>query len=192
MRRINPSVAWGLIAVVFLTVAGLALAFANDWWLSGILTLSILCWLAAILAAVYGNSKRRPILLAAIIASAAYMLLAVGPWFRVHVGPWLVTTQGMAAFETKVLGRQPAQQAYTVATGYPANWTLTGAGTFVDASSYIMTPSGTPTVIMNAPASSTSGHFQAVGHWVSGWLAAAIGALAVGWFQRRKTKKERP
>ena len=189
MGRIDRRVLWGLWAAVFFVVAGLALAFANDWWLSGILTLSILCWLAAMLAAIYGEPKRRPLLIAAIIASAAYMLLAAGPWFRVHVGPWLVTTQGLTAFEVQVLGRQPPQQAYSVATGYPVNWTLSGGSTFVDASSYIMTPGATPTVIMNVPASAMTGHFQAVGHWVFGWLAAFVAALAVGWLQRRRQSK---
>jgi hypothetical protein len=185
MGRIDRVVLWAIGGVCFAALAAAALIYANDWWLSGLVTLSILCWLAGVLAAIYTSPEQRPALVGAVVAGLLYVTLALGPWFRMQVGPWLLTSQALGHVETRWLGRQPQLQPQ-ILTSQPI---LFGSGT-VDVSTSYITTSYSPTPVnlssgWAVPAIAAS-QFVAVGHWLFGWIAAAVGAIAAGRIARRR------
>jgi hypothetical protein len=182
---------WSLAGIGFVAITVAALYYANDWWLSGLVTASILAWLGGMLSAIYGVSERRPFVVGALVASLLYVLFALGPWFRGHVGPWLVTSQALAHVETKWLGRPPSQQLVPVIqptwTSYPA---FTGSGTytmpgFVYSTGSGYSPMGSSTVMIQQSIS-LPGRFAEIGHWLFAWIAAALGGLAAVWMSRRQ------
>ncbi len=181
MGRIDRLVLWAIGGMSFMALSAAGLVYANDWWLSGLVTVSILCWLAGVLAAIYSRPQQRPALVGAVLVSLLYVTLALGPWFRVQVSPWLLTSQALVHVETKWLGRQPQppQQAPQVWTSYPV---LLDSGT-INLTSTITTP----TSLITAPAMPAGGSspFVAVGHWLCAWLAAGAGAIAAGRISRR-------
>src|SRR5687768_17280396 len=71
MRRILPTLPWVIGGIAFVAVAVLALYYVNDWWLSGVVTASILAWLAGVLAAIY--SRPRAFVVGAVIAGFLYV-----------------------------------------------------------------------------------------------------------------------
>ena len=186
MGRIDRVVLWVIAAVFFVAIAAVALYYANDWWLSGVVTASILAWLTGVLAAVYSRPERRPLVAGAVIAGFLYVLLALGPWFRWQVGPWLLTTQALAHIETKWLGRQPPQpNQQQVWTTYPV---LMDTGYINTSSSYVLTPGGSP-LWATGPATSPASRFVEIGHWLGGWMAAAIGGVLAAWISRRRDRQ---
>lgn len=179
-----------VLGIGFLIVAGIALTYPNDWWLSGLMTASIVAWLTGVLAVAVGRPKHRAAVIGAVLAGFLYVLFAVGPWFRVHVGPWLVTSQALVHIETKWLGRQPQtvqqQLAFTnVQQPYPLSWAYgTGSGVVT----IPQVTAGQALALVAATGVSPPGQFVAVGHWVCGWLAAGLGAIAAAWITRPKSK----
>ncbi len=190
MGRIDWLVLRVIFAVGFVAVAALALIYANEWWLSGVLTVSILCWLGGVLAAIYSRAERRPALVGAVVVALLYVTLALGPWFRVQVGPWLVTSQALAYVEMKWPGReQPQTQQQQIVTSYPV---FMDSGVVLNSSYIVSTPTGTNTVVWTTPqtpSASIASRFVAIGHWLCGWIAAAIGGLAAAWISRVRPDK---
>lgn len=188
MERIGRRVAAACLAAAACGLAAAGLFYANAWWLSGVMTVSIACWLAGVLAAVYGPASWRGVLVGALAASFLYVLLAQGPWFRANVGPWLLTTRGLAAFETKVLGRQPPPALMTwqdPSFPYPlwpsGSYIVSGgSGSFRGINSF-----GSSTFQLVAVTQDPS-VLVLVGHWFCGWIAAALGGLCAAWMIRRR------
>jgi hypothetical protein len=172
--------------VSFLLIAGLALVYANDWWLSGVMTASIVCWLAGVLAAIYCPPEPRPALVGAIVFGLLYVTLALGPWFRGQVGPWLVTSQALTHVETKWLGRQPQVQPQQVWT-YPVLSDVSGSAYITTGGSSTIWLGSQPTA--SVPAAS---RFVEIGHWLCGWIAAAVGAGAAAWMSRSRRLPQEP
>jgi hypothetical protein len=170
--------------IAFAVLAAVALYYANDWWLSGIMTVSILAWLAGVLAAIYGVPDRRPWVVGALIASLLYVVFALGPWFRGNVGPWLVTSQALAHIETKWLGRSPSQPLVPVIqpswTSYPP-----GYGSGNPTSTSLLYTMGSTTVLVPSGAA-LPGRCAEIGHWLFAWVAAGIGGFAAVWMSRRQ------
>jgi len=179
---------WAVIGSGFLVVTGLALYYANDWWLSGVMTASIVAWLTGVLAAIYSQPERRAMVLGAVLAGFLYVLFALGPWFRVHVGPWLLTSQALIHVETKWLGRQPVQQqlAFTNVASPYSNVLLSGSGTVT--MPQVLT--GTTLALVASTGAAQNGPFLVLGHWLFGWLAAGLGAFAATWMARRQANHE--
>jgi hypothetical protein len=195
MMRQLPYWLWTAAGVsAFLIFAAGALLYGNDWWLSGIVTVLILAWLAGVLAAIYAPPGRRATILGAVVCGFLYILLALGPWFGASVSPWLLTTRVLTTIETQWLRRQPQQQVayqmmpapyYTGLSGFgysggssviTSTATMPGSGfltTYPVVNSYVPVPGGPST-------------FVAIGHWLCGVLAAGVGALAAAWISRRK------
>ena len=183
--------AWVALSLLLVAVGGIALYFANDWWLSGVMTVSIGLWLTGLLAAIYSQSQRRPAVIGAVLAGFLYVLFALGPWFRVHVGPWLLTSQALVHVETKWLGRQPPAQQQQLAftnVGIPdgGNVILSGSGTVT--MPQVLT-SSTMALVASAGVAQ-NGPFLVLGHWLFGWLAAGLGAFAATWMARGRKKNE--
>jgi hypothetical protein len=65
-------------AAFFIFSAG-ALLYGNDWWLSAIMSVLMLAWLAGVLAAIYAPPSRRATILGAVVCGFLYILLALGP-----------------------------------------------------------------------------------------------------------------
>jgi hypothetical protein len=185
MGRIWPVFTWCAGGVGFLVVAGLALVYANDWWLSGVMTGSILAWLGGLLSAIYSHPRRRAMLVGALTASFLYVLLALGPWFRIHVGPWLLTSQALVHIETEWLGHEPQQQfAITAIPNLP--WSYVDAGAVLSGGQYLSP--GTTLSMIGSTAPQAGRPLVHVGHWLCGWLAAGLGILAPAWVIRRRAK----
>jgi len=189
MGRIRRIVPWAIGGIAFVTLAALALYYANDWWLSGVVTASILAWLAGVLAAIYSRPGQRALVLGAVIASFLYVLFALGPWVRGQVGPWLVTTQALVHVETKWIGRQPQPpgQIQQVWTTYPV---LMDSGySNVNSLQYVVTPTGSNGLWSTAPLPGPTSRFVEIGHWLCGWLAAGAGGFAAAWIARRRDRQ---
>ena len=187
MGRIDRTVLWIVTGASFLGFAAAALYFANDWWLSGVVSASVVVWLAGVLAAIYGRPERRAVVVGAVLASFLYVLFALGPWFRTSVGPWLLTSQALVQIESKLLGRQPQvqQMTYTAVPSPPPPAYIGGYG---GSGTVVLAPqlsSGSTLALVGALAPSASPAFMTLGHWLCGWLAAAGGALAAAWITRR-------
>lgn len=183
MKRSHRIIAWVAGSLVLSALAGASLYYANDWWLSGIMTVSIGAWLTGLLAAIYRTAANRPAIVGAVIAGFLYVLLALGPWFRVHVGPWLLSSQALVHVETKWLGRQPQvqQQLAITGAGNPYGYFVSGSGT--TPWPQVLTGSALTVVSSPSPGAST---FLVVGHWLCSWLAAALGAVTAIWLTRRR------
>jgi hypothetical protein len=177
------------LGLLLVAVGGSALYFANDWWLSGVMTVSIGLWLTGLLAAIYSQSQYRPAVIGAVLAGFLYVLFALGPWFRVHVGPWLLTSQALVHVETKWLGRQPPAQQQQLAftnVALPNSFILSGSGTVT--MPQVLTSSTTALVATAGVAH--NGPFLVLGHWLFGWTAAGVGAFAATWMARGRKRNE--
>jgi hypothetical protein len=168
-----------------------ALLYGNEWWLSGIVTVTLLVWLAGLLALIYSPAAQRPMLAGALAASFLYLLFALGPWFNSAVGPWLLTTRALTNIETQWLMRD-AQQPQVVYQMVPSPYI--GAGNSTVWTSAGMMPGGYSgpsmypgyvTTSSYVPVATGPSTFVTIGHWLCGWVAAIAGALAAGWISRR-------
>jgi hypothetical protein len=202
MGRTDRRVLLALVAAGVIMAAGAVLYFANIWWLSGIVTLSIGAWLAGVLGALYGDPARRPVLIAALAASLLYVTFALGPWFRSQVSPWLLTTRGLAALEHNVFQRPRAEVVLTYpvqtnpygsmgSTAMPLGGWPTGGG-----STLITTTNVTGSVVWAVPTANIPAGADLpattlvqVGHWLCAWIAAGIGGIAVTWARRRASRR---
>jgi hypothetical protein len=184
MGKTDRRVLWGLFAGGYLLVAILALAQANDWWLSGLATVSLLAWLSVLLASFYCQPSRRAAVVGAVVLGGLYILCAFGPWFRGNVGPWLLTSRVLAHAETQWLGRQQAAAQTAVAwsgspyTGYPGYVPPNAPVTWT-------TNTFSSPVVWTLPAGEQGSQFVACGHWLCAWPAALFGAVVAGWIARR-------
>ena len=187
MGRIDRTALWIVSGASFLCLAAAALYFANDWWLSGVVSASVVVWLAGVLAAIYGRPERRAVMVGAVLASFLYVLFALGPWFRTSVGPWLLTSQAFVYVESKILGRQPQVQQITY-TAVPSSPPTVYSGGYGQSGTVVLAPqlsSGSTLALVGALAPTASPLFLTLGHWLCGWLAAAGGALAAAWITRK-------
>ncbi len=173
--------AWLILAVV-------ALWFANEWWQSGIVTVTLLGWLALLLGGVYLRGNGRAIAGGAAVAGFTYWLLALGPWFHSQLGPSLLTHKALVAIDVRLHSTQPTQTLVFTqpATIWPSSGSI-GAGS----------PYGSTAVPMQQltlvsgqfPFDTWSTHFQIIGHYLLVWLLALLGGMAAGWMQRSASGK---
>lgn len=174
MAMIDRRLLWAAIVVGSLGIAAFLIVRANVWWLSGVVTLSIGCWLAGVLYAIYLPPERRTPPLAALVCSFLYLLMAGGPWFETHVGPWLITTRALMAIDTHLLDHD-RQSPTTIRVG-STTWSQASLYT----SYTIPQPAAWQTVeIPIAPS-------VAMGQWLVAWCAAASGAFAARWLRRER------
>ncbi len=177
MARIDRRLLYLVITLAAVTLAAVALVYANSWWLSGIGTLSIGCWLAGLLLAIYSPRDERATVAGALACSFLYIVFAAGPWFDAHVGPWLLTTRALLAIDEHVLGHQQPQGVYQV-TPTVTNW------------GYTMSVNGSytlpnTTALWTIPQTPAPSSFVAIGHWLFAWCAAAIGGVVARRIVRR-------
>lgn len=178
---------WTLIAL-------LLLLYGNDWWLSGLITVTVFVWLAGVLVVMFQLGRVRAAATGAVIAAAAYWLLALGPWFSTNVGPTLLTSRGLAALDVQLHGNPQQIQALAWAAPqtYPAASPVyvTGSGV-VPAGAFqpTFTPQATFTFVNTAVVSPSGPVFQAMGHWLAIWLCAAVGGCAAFLMQMKSERK---
>jgi hypothetical protein len=177
MAMIDRRLLFLAISVGCFAVTVFLIGYANSWWLSGAVTLSIGCWLAGVLYAIHASGERRTTPLAALVCSFLYMLMACGPWFETHVGPWLITTRALVAIDTQLLGHEtPAPVTMYMAPAM--NW---ASSTSLSYTNYTV-PQATTWPTAQVSVSPT----VAIGQWLFAWCAAAIGAFAVRWLRREQ------
>lgn len=170
---------WTLIAL-------LLLLYGNDWWLSGLTTLTVFAWLGGLLVVMFQQGRVRAAGTGAIIAAAAYWLLALGPWFSTNVGPTLLTSRLLARVDVMLHGNP--QQLQTLAWTAPVPYSSTG-NVYFGGSGVVTTgnPAGTiqttlgPQTTLGFATTVIQGSsvFQPLGHWLLIWLSAGVGGLAV-------------
>ena len=103
---------WAIGGIGFVAIGAAALVYANDWWLSGVVTGSILCWLTGVSggdiqparAAAGAGGCGRGVAYLYVLARRRAVVSRPG-------GPWLLTTQALVHIETKWLGREPPAAA---------------------------------------------------------------------------------
>ena len=179
-----------LIAAALLLVFGIFAAitwFASDWVVSSLVTVTVLLWLCSWLVIAYGRDRVRAAAIGAVVASAAYWLLALGPWFQTNIGSTLLTSRLLAWVEAT--HRQPVQQQQVNAVfttldfstgGYVTNNTvISGTGLVTTQPQYVVT-----TIPQAVPPPGMS-HFQSAGHWSLVWLFAVAGGVLAVLLQRR-------
>jgi hypothetical protein len=189
MGPIDRKVLSVLVGVFVCLMALGMLYYANDWWLSGIMTVSIVCWLAGVLWVIHGPAERRTVLMAALAAGFLYILLALGPWFRANVGPWLLTTRALVSIETNLIGRQQPQQLQALYQ-LPNNPYAGGV------SNYPVYSGGANTVVLTVPTATATdaglvpSHVVSIGHWLFAWVATGVGGCAAWWIVRHRERRE--
>lgn len=187
LTAIGGLMSWTLLSV-------LLLLYGNDWWLSGLTTLTVLAWLAGLLVVMYQPGPIRAAATGAVIASAVYWMLTLGPWFSTNVGPTLLTSRLLAHAEPLLRGNVVQTQVVTWATtssspmyttGSP--YALTGSG-IVSGQIAVSPPT---TAIIAAPTAFAGSIFRQLGHWLFIWLIATVGGCAAFLMQWRYSQKQR-
>lgn len=184
-----------ILAVCFMFLSWLSLAllllvYGNDWWLSGLTTLTVFAWLAGLLAVIYQQGRIRAAATGAVIAAAAYWLLALGPWFSLNVGPTLLTSRFLASADALLHGTPPQMQTLVTYPQAPPTFVTGGSGAIAGSTIQTSFIPQTYTVVTNSAVSPGGSVFQSLGHWLFIWLGAGIGACAALWMQMRSEKKQ--
>ncbi len=160
------------------------LLYGNDWWLSGLTTLTVFAWLTGLLVVTFQQGRARAAASGAVIAAATYYLLALGPWFSTNVGPTLLSSRLLAQADVMLHGNP--QQLQTLAWTSPQPYSSTGIVYFGDSGVVTTGNPGTnqPTLVpqttLGFATTMTQGSsvFQPLGHWLLIWLCAGVGGLA--------------
>jgi hypothetical protein len=181
-----------LIALALLTIVGIfavLIWFANEWVVSSLVTITLLVWLSLWLMIAYGRSGVRSAAIGAVVAGAAYWLLALGPWFQTNIGSTLLTSRLLIWVEAT--HRQPDQRLAKNSTFTTLDLGANGLVTTLNG--YII-DSGTVTMQPRYLVTSTSpplpslppgiSHFQAAGHWSLVWISGMAGGALALWLRR--------
>ena len=180
---------WSLISL-------LLLLYGNDWWLSGLITLTVFAWLAGLLVVMFQQGRLRAIATGAVIAAAAYWLLALGPWFSTNVGPTLLTSRGFAHLDVLLHGNPQQTQTLTwaIPQTYPASPVyMTGSGVVTQGTiQTAIAPQSTLAFVNTTIVAPGSSVFQVLGHWLTIWYCAAAGGCAALLMQMRSERKQPP
>ena len=181
IRSIRPVVA--LLGVP--TIGGILATcvwWANEWIASTLATVTVLTWLNLWLVAVYCRERVRALAVGALVAGGVYWLLALGPWFNVHVGQTLLTSRLLAWLSAPQVqaGQQPPVYTYNTSympvsftTGLPVqsgDLVLTSSGIVTTSPQIAWGVSNPPIVTIPSPA-----YRQIAGQWAFTWLFALCG-----------------
>jgi hypothetical protein len=169
----------------------LLLLYGNDWWLSGLTTLTVFAWLAGLLAVMFQQGRIRVAATGAVIAAAAYWLVALGPWFSANVGPTLLTSRLLASVDVMLHGNN--QPAHAITWTYPPTqpaYINSGPGIYTSNTLQAAFLPQTYTLVTNAAASPGGTVFQSLGQWLLIWLCAGIGGCAALLMQVQLEKKQ--
>ena len=175
----------------WLLLSLLLLLYGNDWWLSGLTTLTVFAWLAGLLMVMFQQGRPRAAAIGAVIAAAAYWLLALGPWFGANVGPTLLTSRLLFHADSLLHGN--SQQAQTLAVSYPQTqpaYITSGSGVYTSNTLQAAFVPQTYTLVTNTPVSPGGTVFQSLGQWLFIWLCAGIGGCAALLMQMRAERKQ--
>ncbi len=185
-KRLIAILAPILAFMTWLALSVLLLLYGNDWWLSGLLTLTVFAWLAGLLVVVYQHGRVRAAAMGAVIASATYWLLALGPWFSTNVGPALLTSRLLSYADTLLHGGAQQAQALIWTSPTPIS-TIPLGGPGGGSGQFTFLPQGM--TVLGTPTPLGSSVFQSLGHWLFIWLVAAFGGLAAFAMQVRSQRK---
>jgi hypothetical protein len=187
----------GLLLLAIVPVAGIFAVlvwFANEWVVSVLTSAAVLAWLCGWLVVAYGKGRVRAAAIGAVVAGAAYWLLAMGPWFQANIGSTLLTSRLLAWVEAT--HRQPAQPTAVNAVfttldlgsgGYvAANTLVSSSGATTAPPQYVVTT--IPQGPLSPPAVSL---FQLAGHWSFAWLCALAGGALAAFLQEHRSGESR-
>ncbi len=184
-----------LITLAMLPIVGIfsvVVWFANDWVVSALVTVTVLVWLSSWLVIAYGHGRVRAAAIGAVVAGAAYWLLALGPWFQTNVGSTLLTSRLLGWVEAtcrKPVQPAPANAIFTTLDlntgGYvTSNTLISGSGIVTTQPQYVVTSIPSP-----PPQPPGLSPFQSAGHWSLAWLFALAGGALAALLQRRETSR---
>lgn len=170
----------------------LLLLYGNDWWLSGLTTLTVFAWLGVLLVVMFQQGRVRAAATGAVIAAAAYWLLTLGPWFSANVGPTLLTSRLLASVDVMLHGNnQPAQSiTWTYPPTQPAYINGGPGGVYTSNTFQAAFVPQAYTLVTNAAAAPGGTVFQALGQWLFIWLCAGVGGCTALLMQMRSEKKQ--
>jgi hypothetical protein len=192
MRHLRFNIASILGVIFFLGIGFAALREANDYWDSGLFTLTLGAWLVSILLAIYRCETGRAFWIGFALFGWGYLALSSVP----SIESRLLTTKGLAYLDSKVPGRPTAVFQLTFpGTGSGGasipvqNVALRVGGTTV------ATPNQGTVRLWNAATgrfltgwSGTTENFIRIGHSLLALVAAWIG----GQLSRRLHRGSRP
>ena len=182
LAPIGAFMSWILISVFLLL-------YGNEWWLSGLTTLTVFAWLAGLLVVMYRQGSVRAAATGAVIASATYWLLAFGPWFSTNVGPTLLTSRLLASADVLLHGNSQAQAVAVSYSTPPPAYVTGGSGVITTNTFQAAFVPQTYTLVASAAASPGGTVFQTLGQWLFTWLCAGFGGCAALLMQMRSERK---
>ena len=105
MGRFRFSLLSLMALVLILATAFAALRSATEAWASATFSIALLVLLLAVLAAIFVRGRDRAFWVGASLVGWIYLLFVYAPWFEVHVGGWLATTQFFSFLESRIASR---------------------------------------------------------------------------------------
>jgi hypothetical protein len=175
----------GLIGLVSLSaLACAALVQPGPGWLSVVVTLTAVAVGVQILRAVFAPNAVRAAAVGWLVFVVGYLAVALGPWLGQHVGPQLLSTEGLAYAQVNWRKEDPSAPVVQQQLGYNNNvWQ-----TLLDGTSGTIQfnngPWAIPLVVQ--PQATSVNCFQLSGHWLCAWLAGWLGAAVATHFQRHR------
>lgn len=170
--------AWKAIFVIVGLLSSVALLGMSVWWadaliLSVLESVTLAVWLAGCLAMINLSGVRRAIACGAVVASACYWLITMGPWFTDRIAPCLLTSIALQELDSWASGHPDCNIHYVYSPPY-------ALGGHWDKGWGRERPPERQFTLAFAHGSPDPSISQAAAHWVILWAAAGVGGV-VGW-----------
>jgi hypothetical protein len=176
----------GLVSLAALASA--ALVRPGPFWLSVVVSLTLIVLVVQTLRTMLCNGEARATAIGWLVFAVAYLAIAIGPWLGDHVGPQLATSKGLDYAQQK--WRKQASEAQSADYLRRLGLDLVGVNLLDGTTSTIwMSDNRLPySLALNSATGTTSptvNCFRLSGHWLFAWLAGWLGSVLAVHFYRR-------